>query len=123
MIALTKSLGKETATTRIRVNCITSAAIKTALFDLMTPQQIEFMLSKIPAGRFGTIEEATSFVCWLASDDCSSSTATAFDLSGGQATYCNDEINVGWACVGFHDQVLQNETKGCRFGTTVVVGH
>ena len=66
VIALTKSLGKETATTGIRVNCITPAAIKTALFDQMTPQHIEFMLSKIPVGRFGTIEDATSLVCWLA---------------------------------------------------------
>ena len=71
VIALTKSLGKETATTGIRVNCITPAAIKTALFDQMTPQHIEFMLSKIPVGRFGTIEEATSLVCWLASEECS----------------------------------------------------
>jgi NAD(P)-dependent dehydrogenase (short-subunit alcohol dehydrogenase family) len=87
VIALTKSLGKETATTRIRVNCITPAAIKTALFDQMTPQHIEFMLSKIPVGRFGTIEEATSLVCWLASEECSFSTGAVFDLSGGRATY------------------------------------
>jgi 2-dehydro-3-deoxy-L-rhamnonate dehydrogenase (NAD+) len=87
VIALTKSLGKETATTRIRINCITPAAIKTALFDQMTPQHIEFMLSKIPVGRFGTMEEATSLVCWLASEECSFSTGAVFDLSGGRATY------------------------------------
>lgn len=87
VIALTKSLGKETATTGIRVNCITPAAIKTALFDQMTAQHIEFMLSKIPVGRFGTIEEATSLVCWLASEECSFSTGAVFDLSGGRATY------------------------------------
>ncbi|RXT54246.1 SDR family NAD(P)-dependent oxidoreductase [Bradyrhizobium betae] len=87
VIALTKSLGKETALTGIRVNCITPAAIKTPLFDQMTPQHIEFMQSKIPLGRFGTIEEATALVCWLASMECSFSTGAAFDLSGGRATY------------------------------------
>ena len=64
VIALTKSLGKETATTRIRVNCITPAAIKDRVVRSDDPQHIEFMLSKIPAGRFCTIEEATSLVCW-----------------------------------------------------------
>jgi 2-dehydro-3-deoxy-L-rhamnonate dehydrogenase (NAD+) len=87
VIALTKSLGKETATTGIRVNCITPAAIRTPLFDQMTPQHIDFMLSKIPLGRFGTVEEATSLVCWLASEECSFSTGAVFDLSGGRATY------------------------------------
>lgn len=87
VIALTKSLGKETATSDIRVNCITPAAIRTPLFDQMTPQHIEFMLSKIPLGRFGGIEEATSLVCWLASEECSFSTGAVFDLSGGRATY------------------------------------
>jgi 2-dehydro-3-deoxy-L-rhamnonate dehydrogenase (NAD+) len=87
VIALTKSLGKETAMTGIRVNCITPAAIKTALFDQMTPQHVEFMLSKIPLGRFGTVEEATSLACWLASEECSFSTGAVFDLSGGRATY------------------------------------
>lgn len=71
LIALTKTLGKETATTGIRVNCITPAVIKTPLFDEMTPQHIGFMLSKIPLGRFGAIEEATSLACWLASEECS----------------------------------------------------
>jgi NAD(P)-dependent dehydrogenase (short-subunit alcohol dehydrogenase family) len=87
VIALTKSLGKETATTGIRVNCITPAAIKTALFDQMTKEHIDFMLSKIPQRRFGRIEEATALVCWLASDECSFSTGAVFDLSGGRATY------------------------------------
>ncbi|MBP1093746.1 NAD(P)-dependent dehydrogenase (short-subunit alcohol dehydrogenase family) [Bradyrhizobium japonicum] len=87
VIALTKSLGKETATTGIRVNCITPAAIRTPLFDQMTPQHIDFTLSKIPLGRFGTVEEATSLVCWLASEECSFSTGAVFDLSGGRATY------------------------------------
>lgn len=87
VIALTKSLGKETANTGIRVNCITPAAIETPLFDQMSKGHIEFMLSKIPAGRFGTIPEATSLICWLASDECSFSTGAVFDLSGGRATY------------------------------------
>lgn len=87
VIAMTKSLGKETAATGIRVNCITPAAIKTALFDQMTKEHIDFMLSKIPLGRFGSIEEATSLICWLASEECSFSTGAIFDLSGGRATY------------------------------------
>jgi NAD(P)-dependent dehydrogenase (short-subunit alcohol dehydrogenase family) len=87
VISLTKSLGKETATTGIRVNCITPAAIKTPIFDQMTAQHIDFMLSKIPLGRFGTIEEAASLICWLASEECSFSTGAVFDLSGGRATY------------------------------------
>lgn len=87
VIALTKSLGKEAATTGIRVNCITPAAIETALFDQMTPEHIEFMLSKIPQGRFGRIEEVTALICWLASEECSFSTGAVFDLSGGRATY------------------------------------
>jgi 2-dehydro-3-deoxy-L-rhamnonate dehydrogenase (NAD+) len=87
LIALTKSLGKEMAATDIRVNCITPAAIKTPLFDQMTAEHIEFMLSKIPIGRFGAIDEATSLVCWLASEECSFSTGAVFDLSGGRATY------------------------------------
>jgi 2-dehydro-3-deoxy-L-rhamnonate dehydrogenase (NAD+) len=73
--------------TGIRVSCIAPAAIKTALFDQMTPLQIEFLLSKIPLGRFGTVEEATSLVCWLASEECSFSTGAVFDLSGGRATH------------------------------------
>ena len=87
VIALTKSLGKETATTGVRVNCITPAAIKTAIFDQMTKEHIDFMLSKIPLGRFGRIEEATALICWLASEECSFSTGAVFDLSGGRATY------------------------------------
>nr|GAJ37990.1 3-oxoacyl-[acyl-carrier protein] reductase [Bradyrhizobium sp. DOA9] len=86
VIALTKSLGKETGSTDIRVNCTTPAAIKTPLFNQMTAEHIEFMLFKIPLGRFGAIEEATS-LCWLASEECSFSTGSVFDLSGGRATY------------------------------------
>ena len=87
VIAFTKSLGKELAKTDIRVNCVTPAAVRTAIFDQMTPEFIDFMLSKIPAGRFGTTDEVTSLVAWLASEECSFSTGAAFDVSGGRATY------------------------------------
>ncbi|MFL5254569.1 MAG: SDR family NAD(P)-dependent oxidoreductase [Rhodopila sp.] len=87
VIGLTKSLGKELATTEIRVNCVTPAAIKTPLFSQMTQQQIDWMLSKIPIGRFGEIDEVGSLVLWLASEECSFTTGGVFDISGGRATY------------------------------------
>lgn len=87
VIGLTKSLGKELADTGIRVNCVTPAAVKTAIFDQMTPDHIAFMLSKIPQGRFGTVEEVAALVGWLCTDDCSFSTGAVFDLSGGRSTY------------------------------------
>jgi 2-dehydro-3-deoxy-L-rhamnonate dehydrogenase (NAD+) len=87
VIGLTKSLGKELAGTGVRVNCVTPAAVRTAIFDQMTQQHIDFMLSKIPLGRFGTVEEIAALVCWLASEDCSFSTGAVFDISGGRATY------------------------------------
>ncbi len=87
VIGLTKSLGKELAKTGIRVNCVTPAAVRTAIFDQMTQQHIDFMLSKIPLGRFGGVEEIAAMVCWLASEECSFSTGAVFDLSGGRATY------------------------------------
>ncbi len=87
VIGLTKSLGKELAKTDIRVNCVTPAAVKTAIFDQMTQQHIDFMLSKIPIGRFGTVDEIASMVCWLASQECSFTTGAVFDASGGRATY------------------------------------
>ena len=87
VIGLTKSLGKELATSQIRVNCVTPAAVKTALFEQMKPEFIDFMLSKIPMGRFGEIAEIASLVCWLASEECSFSTGAVFDVSGGRATY------------------------------------
>jgi len=87
VIALTKSLGKELAGTPIRVNCVTPAAVKTPIFDQMTQQQIDWMLSKIPIGRFGEIDEVASLVLWLASEECSLSTGAVFDISGGRATY------------------------------------
>ncbi len=87
VIGLTKSLGKELAKTGIRANCVTPAAVRTAIFDQMSQQHIDFMLSKIPLGRFGTVDEIAAMVCWLASEDCSFSTGAVFDLSGGRATY------------------------------------
>jgi 3-oxoacyl-[acyl-carrier protein] reductase len=87
VIALTKSLGKELADTGIRVNCVTPAAVKTAMFDQMTPEHIQFMLSKIPMGRFGEPQEIAAMVAWLCTEECSFSTGAVFDLSGGRATY------------------------------------
>ena len=87
VIGLTKSLGKELAKTGVRVNCVTPAAVKTAIFDQMSQQHIDFMLSKIPVGRFGKVEEIAALVAWLCTEDCSFSTGAVFDLSGGRATY------------------------------------
>ena len=87
LIGLTKSLGKELAKTEIRVNCVTPAAVRTAIFNQMTQEHIDFMLSKIPLGRFGEIEEVAALICWLASEECSFSTGAVFDVSGGRATY------------------------------------
>ena len=87
VIAITKSLGKELASTNIRVNSVTPAAVRTGMFAQMTQQHIDFMLSKIPMARFGKVEEIASLVCWLASEDCSFTTGAAFDISGGRATY------------------------------------
>jgi 2-dehydro-3-deoxy-L-rhamnonate dehydrogenase (NAD+) len=87
VIGLTKSLGKELAKTNVRVNCVTPAAVRTAIFDQMTQQHIDVMLSKIPLGRFGEVQEIAALVCWLASEECSFSTGAVFDLSGGRATY------------------------------------
>jgi len=87
VIALTKSLGKELATSGILVNCITPAVIQTDILKQVTQQHIDYMLSKIPMGRFGKKEEAAALVAWLCSDDCSFSTGAVFDLSGGRATY------------------------------------
>ena len=87
LIALTKSLGKELATRGVLVNAVSPAAAKTAIFDQMTPAHIEFMLSKIPMGRFLEVDEAAAMVAWLSSEECSFSTGAVFDLSGGRATY------------------------------------
>jgi len=87
VIGLTKSLGKELARSGIRVNCVAPAAVVTPIFAQMTETQIAFMKEKIPMGRFGTVEEVAALACWLASEECSFSTAAVFDISGGRATY------------------------------------
>jgi 3-oxoacyl-[acyl-carrier protein] reductase len=87
LIALTKSLGKELAAHDILVNAVTPAAAKTAIFDQLTQQHIDFMLSKIPKNRFVLVEELAAMVAWLASEDCAFSTGAVFDISGGRATY------------------------------------
>ncbi len=87
LIALTKSLGKELAGKGVLVNAVSPAAAKTAMFATMTQQHIDFMLSKIPMGRFLEVGEAAAMVAWLASEDCSFTTSSVFDLSGGRATY------------------------------------
>ena len=87
VIALTKSLGKELAQTGVLVNCVTPAAAKTAIFDQISQQHIDYMLSRIPMGRFVSVDEIAALVCWLASQDCAFSTGAVFDISGGRATY------------------------------------
>ena len=87
LIALTKSLGKELAKTGVLVNAVTPAAAKTAIFDSMKPEHIEFMLGKIPMGRFLQVDEVAAMIAWLASEDCAFSTGAVFDISGGRATY------------------------------------
>jgi NAD(P)-dependent dehydrogenase (short-subunit alcohol dehydrogenase family) len=87
VIALTKSLGKELAGDNIAVNCITPAAAKTRIFEQMTPQHIDYMLSKIPRGRFVDVDEIASLAVWLASEENSFATGAVYDISGGRATY------------------------------------
>jgi 2-dehydro-3-deoxy-L-rhamnonate dehydrogenase (NAD+) len=87
VIGMTKSLAKEVAKHNITVNAVTPAAVRTPIFDQMPQSHIDFMLSKIPKGRFGTVDEMASLICWLASEECSFSTGAVFDVSGGRATY------------------------------------
>jgi 2-dehydro-3-deoxy-L-rhamnonate dehydrogenase (NAD+) len=87
VIAYTKALGKELATRGVLVNCVTPAVIETEILKQMTPEHIQYMLSKIPMGRFGKVEEAAALVAWLCTADCSFTTGGVFDLSGGRATY------------------------------------
>ena len=87
VIGMTKSLAKELAKSNITVNAVTPAAVRTPIFDQMPQAHIDFMLSKIPKGRFGTVDEMASLICWLASEECSFSTGAVFDASGGRATY------------------------------------
>ncbi|WP_173934344.1 SDR family NAD(P)-dependent oxidoreductase [Chelativorans sp. Marseille-P2723] len=87
VIALTKSIGKETAGTGLSVNCVTPAAARTSIFDQMSQTHIDYMLSKIPRGRFLEVEEVAAMIAWLVSEENSFTTGAVFDLSGGQATY------------------------------------
>jgi 3-oxoacyl-[acyl-carrier protein] reductase len=87
VIALTKSLGKELATTGIRVNCVTPAAVETPMFAQMTAEHIAYMKSKIPMNRFGRPDEIAALVAWLCTEECSFSTGAVFDVSGGRSTY------------------------------------
>lgn len=87
VIGMTKSLGKELAKTKVTVNCVTPAAVRTAIFQQMSQQHIDFMLSKIPMARFGEVGEVAALICWITSEECSFTTAAVFDVSGGRATY------------------------------------
>ncbi len=87
VIGMTKSLGKELAKTGVRVNAITPATVDTPILAQLKPEFIDYMLSKIPMGRFGTVEEMASIICWLASEEVSFTTGAVFDVSGGRATY------------------------------------
>jgi 3-oxoacyl-[acyl-carrier protein] reductase len=87
LIALTKSLAKETATKGVLVNAVTPAAARTAMFDQMAQSHIDYMLSKIPMGRFLEVHEMAALVTWLASEECSFSTGAVFDITGGRSTY------------------------------------
>jgi NAD(P)-dependent dehydrogenase (short-subunit alcohol dehydrogenase family) len=87
VIGLTKSFGKELAETGVTVNCVTPAAVHTPIFEQMKQEHIDYMLSKIPMRRFGTVDEIASLICWIASKECSFSTGAVFDVSGGRATY------------------------------------
>jgi len=87
VIGLTKSVGKELATTGIRVNCITPAVVRTRILEQLTQEHIDYMVSKIPMGRTGEVSEVAALVAWLASEECSFTTGGVFDISGGRATY------------------------------------
>ena len=87
VIGLTKSVGKELAKTGIRVNCVAPAVVQTRILDELTPEQVQYMVDRIPIGRTGDISEIAALVAWLASEECSFSTGAVFDISGGRATY------------------------------------
>ena len=84
VIGLTKSVGKELDRTGIRVNCVTPAVVQTRILDQLTPEQVQYMVERIPVGRTGEIEEVAALVAWLASTECSFSTGAVFDVSGGR---------------------------------------
>ncbi len=87
LIGLTKSLGKELASRNVLVNCVTPAAARTEIFNQMKQEHLDYMLSRIPMGRFVEVDEIAALICWLATEDCAFSTGAVFDISGGRATY------------------------------------
>ena len=87
IIALTKAVGKELAESGIRVNCVTPGLVQTRLLEQFTPEQVQYMIERIPMGRTGEIDEIAALVAWVASEECSFSTGAIFDISGGRATY------------------------------------
>ena len=87
VIGLTKSVGKELATTGVRVNCVTPAVVQTRILDQITDEQVSYMLERIPMGRTGDVSEVAALVAWLSSEECSFTTGGVFDISGGRATY------------------------------------
>ena len=87
VIGLTKSVGKELATTGIRVNCVTPAVVQTRILDQLTEEQVGYMVERIPMGRTGDVSEVAALVAWLSSEECSFTTGGVFDISGGRATY------------------------------------
>ena len=87
VIGLTKSVGKELAGTGVLVNCVTPAVVQTRILDEFTPEQVQYMVDRIPVGRTGEISEIAALVAWLSSPECSFSTGAVFDISGGRATY------------------------------------
>ena len=87
VIALTKAVGKELATTNVRVNCLTPAVVQTRILDQTSPEMVDYMVSKIPMGRTGEISEIAALVAWVASEECTFTTGAVFDISGGRATY------------------------------------
>ena len=87
VIGLTKSVGKELAGTGVLVNCVTPAVVQTRILEEFTPEQVQYMVDRIPVGRTGEISEVAALVAWLSSAECSFSTGAVFDISGGRATY------------------------------------
>jgi len=87
VIGLTKSIGKELAGTGVLANCVTPAVVQTRILEEFTPEQVQYMVDRIPVGRTGEISEIAALVLWLSSDECSFSTGAVFDISGGRATY------------------------------------
>ncbi len=87
VIGLTKSVGKDLAATGVRVNCVAPAVVQTRILDQLTPEQVQYMVDRIPMGRTGGADEVAALVSWLASEECSFSTGAVFDISGGRATY------------------------------------